>query len=62
MKKNVEIRAEACTGCGRCAALCPQQILKIDPATNVCVVTDHSRCDRLGGCERVCPTGAITIL
>lgn len=61
MKINVIVDTAACTGCGACVALCPQQILRIDEITQKCVVTDQSQCDRLGGCERICPTTAIRI-
>ncbi len=57
----VTIDQELCTACGACVDMCPKKILFIDQAAGVCRVTDESRCDRLGGCERVCPTGAITI-
>jgi NAD-dependent dihydropyrimidine dehydrogenase PreA subunit len=61
MNKIVMIDESLCTGCGSCVDLCPRRILYIDAATNTCKVTDEKRCDRLRGCERVCPTGAIKI-
>lgn len=61
MKDKVRIDADLCNGCGVCVAMCPRQILEIDPATELCKVTDQDRCDLLGGCEFQCPTGAITI-
>ncbi|MFC1517355.1 ATP-binding protein [Candidatus Margulisiibacteriota bacterium] len=61
MGKIVNIDQEACNGCGACVTLCPQRILYIDPNTNTCRVTDESLCDKLKGCERACPTGAIEI-
>lgn len=57
----VTINRETCTGCGACVALCPKKILYIDKPSGVCAVTDETLCDRLGGCERVCPAGAIRI-
>ena len=60
MNKIVKINNELCIGCGKCVSLCPKQILLIDN-NNKCIVTNESKCDRLGGCQRVCPTDAIEI-
>ncbi|MDD4635536.1 MAG: 4Fe-4S binding protein [Dehalococcoidales bacterium] len=57
----VNINPDLCTGCGACVEKCPLKILYLDES-GICRVTDGSRCDRLRGCERVCPTGAITIV
>ncbi|MEW6516237.1 MAG: 4Fe-4S dicluster domain-containing protein [candidate division FCPU426 bacterium] len=57
----VQIDEDACTGCGKCVDLCPKKILYLDPETGKCRVTDDQLCDRLAGCERVCPTAAIHI-
>jgi NAD-dependent dihydropyrimidine dehydrogenase PreA subunit len=59
-KINVLVDRDACIGCGACVDMCPKQILGLD-GENKCVVSDQSKCDRLGGCERVCPTDAIKI-
>jgi NADH-quinone oxidoreductase subunit F len=61
MNEVVSIDKEKCTGCGVCIKKCPQQILYIDSETDTCAVIDHSRCDRLRGCVRVCRVGAIKI-
>lgn len=61
MKKNININNELCTGCGACVDLCPKNILFIDDKSGKCAVTDDAKCDRLRGCERVCPAGAIKI-
>lgn len=61
MEDRVKIDTDLCTGCGVCVAMCPRQILDIDPETGVCRVIDQSKCDLLGGCEFQCPTGAITV-
>ena len=58
----VAIDEEACTGCGACVDLCPRKILYLDETAGVCRVSDETKCDRLGGCERACPTGAIRIV
>jgi 2-oxoglutarate ferredoxin oxidoreductase subunit delta len=60
VNKIVLIDNDKCTGCNNCVTLCPKDILVIN-SDNKCSVTDESECDRLGGCQRVCPTGAIKI-
>lgn len=61
MNKIVLLDAELCTGCGACVQLCPKKILRIDGRTGKCQCDQEDKCDRLRGCERVCPTGAILI-
>jgi len=61
MNKIVLIDEELCTGCAKCVLLCPKKILYIDSDTKKCKVTDELKCDRLAGCERVCPVKAIKI-
>jgi len=61
MNKTVAIDENLCTACGTCVEMCPKNILYIDDADNVCRVTDETKCDRLGGCERKCTAGAIKI-
>ena len=61
MGNVVNIDDGLCMGCGACVEICPQRILYLDEDTNTAEVTDHGLCDRLRGCERVCPVGAIKI-
>ncbi len=61
MNDAVIIDKKLCTGCGECIRICPQRILFIDEKDNVCKVSDEKKCDKLRGCEHVCPTGAIKI-
>jgi NAD-dependent dihydropyrimidine dehydrogenase PreA subunit len=61
MNRIVIIDEKLCTACGACVELCPQKILYIDEKNNVCKVADENRCDKLRGCERVCPVEAIKI-
>ncbi|MFA5629328.1 MAG: 4Fe-4S binding protein [Dehalococcoidales bacterium] len=61
MKEIVSINKELCSGCGVCIKICPQQILYMDKETGTCSVTEQEKCDKLRGCERKCPTGAIKI-
>ncbi|HNX82440.1 MAG TPA: 4Fe-4S binding protein [Candidatus Omnitrophota bacterium] len=62
MNKIVLINEELCIGCGACASLCPNKILYIEEKSGKCKVSDESKCDRLRGCEKVCPVDAIKIV
>ncbi len=61
MNTIVKIDESLCTGCGACVKMCPKRILYVDEKDRVCRVTDETKCDRLGGCEYVCPVEAIKI-
>ena len=62
MNKIVLINEVLCIGCAKCVELCPKKILYIDKATQKCKVTDETKCDKLRGCERICPVNAIKII
>jgi len=62
MKKVVIVDIALCIGCGACVELCPKKILYIDKENGKCKVRDESKCDRLRGCEKVCPVNAIKII
>lgn len=51
---------DACTGCGDCAAVCPQDIIALDIA-RLPVVTGMGACGRCGLCADVCMQGAIEL-
>lgn len=61
MNKIVLIDEKLCVGCGKCVSLCPKKILYIDTGTGKCRVSDETKCDKLAGCERICPVKAIII-
>jgi NAD-dependent dihydropyrimidine dehydrogenase PreA subunit len=62
MNKIVIIDEGLCIGCGACVELCPKKILYIDESSGKCKVSDEAKCDRLRGCEKVCPVNAIKII
>ena len=62
MNKIVLIDESLCIGCAKCVELCPKNILYIDKATQKCKVTDELKCDKLAGCQRICPAKAIKIV
>lgn len=56
---SLGLNENACTGCGRCAEVCPHAVFVM--------VSGHSRpdnrdsCMECGACARNCPAGAITV-
>ncbi|PKO14746.1 MAG: FeS-binding protein [Chloroflexi bacterium HGW-Chloroflexi-10] len=53
-----EIDQQACTGCGQCAALCPETALSMHRSKPV--FSDPQRCTYCAVCEGLCPVHAIT--
>ena len=56
-----------CKGCGLCVAVCPQQIIQLDPEKltskgyHPAMLTDQSRCTACTFCALICPEVAITV-
>ena len=46
---------------GACVEICQYNLFTINENTGKCDIGDESKCDRGRGCEKVCPTQAITI-
>ncbi|MFA6357930.1 MAG: 4Fe-4S binding protein [Candidatus Omnitrophota bacterium] len=61
MNKIVIINEGLCIGCAKCIDLCPKKILYIDSVSKKCQVSDETKCDKLCGCEKICPVKAIKI-
>jgi len=55
---NIEIIEERCTGCGACAAICPDSAIKLCHKKAVVL---HDDCFLCGHCRAVCPEEAIRI-
>lgn len=53
---------EACTGCGRCVAVCPYRLLTLGASGTPEVAEDRpARCLGCGHCAAVCPSGCLPL-
>jgi len=57
--KQLLFNPKACVGCGRCAAVCPQQAHRLENGEHR---LDRTRCTVCGACAAVCPNGALEVL
>ena len=51
-EKELQVDGPKCTGCGRCAAVCPNGAISISPEGKS--VTDRDKCVVCGRCEHAC--------
>jgi NAD-dependent dihydropyrimidine dehydrogenase PreA subunit len=56
---TLELEQSACIGCGRCAEVCPHQVVTMEGRQ--AVVADLDACMECGACARNCPSAAIAV-
>jgi NAD-dependent dihydropyrimidine dehydrogenase PreA subunit len=59
---SVKIDAKRCTACGKCADVCPGDVLRVDAAKKVAYSAYPDDCWYCGACAADCPEKAITII
>jgi heterodisulfide reductase subunit A len=58
--KVSQVRAESCSACGACVAVCPFGAIEIDESKRVAVVNE-ALCKGCGVCSATCRSGAIDL-
>lgn len=56
---TLEFYPEKCTGCGRCAEVCPHGVFELE--NKKAALTDRDRCMECGACATNCEFGAISV-
>ncbi len=59
---SVKIDAKRCTGCSRCADVCPGDVLRVDNAKKVAYAAYPDDCWYCGACVSDCPEDAIAVV
>ena len=59
LKKKCQVDREKCTGCGACAAVCPNGAIHMEEGRPI---LDAEACVFCGKCTRFCPTGAREVI
>lgn len=56
---SLELRAEACVGCGACVDVCPHGVFRIEGGK--ATVAGRGWCMECGACARNCPASALSV-
>jgi ferredoxin len=56
---TLELDETACTGCGRCAEVCPHAVFVLESGRSK--LRQRDACMECGACSRNCPSGAIQV-
>jgi NAD-dependent dihydropyrimidine dehydrogenase PreA subunit len=56
---TLQYSRDKCTGCGRCAEVCPQSVFEMRDKR--AAITDKDRCMECGACALNCEFGAISV-
>ena len=56
---TLKLDQETCVGCGRCAEVCPHEVLALEGKKAVLV--DRNACMECGACATNCPVGALRV-
>ncbi|WP_167955265.1 flavodoxin domain-containing protein [Anaerosporobacter faecicola] len=57
--RHVGIESETCIGCGRCAAVCPMHVLRVEEEK--CIIVKEEDCIHCKLCMEQCTEGAIAV-
>jgi NAD-dependent dihydropyrimidine dehydrogenase PreA subunit len=55
------IDQEKCNGCGRCDAICPEDVIRVDKESKKALIKYIRDCQSCFLCERECPQEAIYV-
>jgi heterodisulfide reductase subunit A2 len=58
--KISSVRAELCSGCGTCVAVCAYSAIELDPVRNIAVINE-TLCKGCGACAASCRAGAVDL-